>query len=194
MNGVVRPPDGFTLVLPEQWIGLDLNPETAEESTERLVDALARNDAQVADECDEVAALLGAMAREAIEGGALLCAVHFDVDGRGRPVQASMAVTIRSVGGSSEPAALQEDLDDGLVEAKVVELASGPALRISERTEDGFVSLGMLVPAPGIESRVAVISLLTPSVSHEAEFGEFFDLIADTFRFTWDEAGEEATG
>jgi hypothetical protein len=54
MKGEVRPPDGFTLVLPEQWIGLDLNPETAEESTERLVNALARNDAQVAEECDEV--------------------------------------------------------------------------------------------------------------------------------------------
>ncbi|MGH9042391.1 MAG: hypothetical protein ACRDZ3_19410 [Acidimicrobiia bacterium] len=186
-------PDGFTLVLPDEWVTLDLDPETADVSLRKLVDGLARNDPAVAEDRNKVEALLAAIGGEATEEGALLCAARFDVDAEGRPVQATVAVSFRSVDGSSDPEALLADVEDDLIQARVVELGSGPALRVTEQTEDGFVSLGVLVPVPGVDSRVAVISLLSPSVTHEAELNEFFDALAGTFAFTWKEdEGETA--
>ncbi|MGH8999723.1 MAG: hypothetical protein ACRDY7_10075 [Acidimicrobiia bacterium] len=185
-------PDGFTLALPDDWVTLDLDTATAAASRRRLVDALARDDPVVAEARRGVEKLLAAAATGAVEDGALLCALRFDVDAEGRPVQATVSVVIRSLDGSSEPSALRAELAEVGGEAEVVELTSGPALRLSGQTEDGFLSLGVLVPVPGVDGRVAVVSLLSPSLTHEVELNEFFDAVADTFSFTWNTDEEAA--
>lgn len=174
-------PDGFVLVLPQEWVSLELDPALADESLRRLVDALVREDQIIADERDRVEELLSSFAHEAADEGALLCAVRFDVDEQGRPVQASVAVTLRGVQDSSGPDTIISELRGG----DIVEITAGPAVRFAEQTQDGFLSLLVLVPVPGIEGRVAAISLLSPSVSHEAQLTEFFDAVVNSFTFTW---------
>lgn len=195
MNAARRLPDGFQILLPEKWVMLDLDEATSGDSLAALIDTLARHDDSVARERAQVEALLGAIVREARQNDALMCAVHFDVDSEGRPVQAALTVAIRSVEGSSDPDALYGSLSGDADGINVSDLTLGRALRVSELTDDGFLSLTMLIPAPGVEDRLAVVSLLSPSLGHRDELDEFFDLIANTFTFTWkDEDQEVAAG
>lgn len=184
-------PDGFRVLLPDDWVSLDLDPETADASVRQLVDAVVRQDPSMADDQGRIEELLTTLGREATEEGALLCAVRFDTDPQGRPVQVTVGVVLRSVEGSSDPAAVSADLAGEGLDAEIVELAAGPAVRVREVTEDDFLSLAVLVPVPGVESRVASLSLLSPSLSHEEQLTTFFDSLADTFAFTWNEDEEE---
>lgn len=186
-------PDGFTLVLPDDWVKLDLDPETAESSRKLLVDAMVRDDPSVADQRDDIEALLSAAADAAAEDGALLCALRFDVDPEGSPVQATVLVAVRAIEGSSDPAALHAELQAAGIEAQVVDLAAGPALRLDDRTAEGMLTFSVLLPIPGVDGRIAMLSLFSPSLSHEAQLGEFFDALANTFAFTG-EADQETVG
>lgn len=186
-------PDGFRLVLPDDWVTLDLDPETAESSRKSLLDAMVRDDPSVAEQRDDIEAVLSAAAAGAAEDGALLCALRFEVDPEGQPIQATVLVAVRAVEGSSEPAVLRADLEASGIDAEVVDLAAGPALRVLDRTEEGMLTFAVLLPVPGVDDRIAMVSLFSPSVTHEAQLSEYFDALADTFAFTW-EASREVVG
>jgi hypothetical protein len=174
-------------MLPQDWVTLDLDPETAGESVRRVVDGMVRVDPRCADRRAEVEELLSVMTDEAIAGGKLLCAVRFGVDGQGRPVQTAVSVTLEAVDGPTGPDSLFERFDDGSVDAQIVTLESGPALRVRSQSEEGFMSWGVFVPVPGMEHGVAVLSLLSPSVHHEGQLDTFFDGLMESFRFTQEE-------
>jgi hypothetical protein len=174
-------------MLPRDWVTLDLNPDTAEKSVRRVVDGMVRADPGCAEQRAVVEELLSTMTREAIADGKLLCGVRFWVDEQGRPVQALVSVALREVDGPTDPAGLFERFDDGESDGRMVSLESGPALRVRARSEGGFMSWGLLVPVPGSEGVVAVLSLLSPSVDHEEQLDRFFDGLVESFRFTGDD-------
>jgi hypothetical protein len=140
-----------------------------------------------------VEALLRKIGEEAAEDGAELCALCFDVDSDGRPVQAIVTVTLRSVDGSTDPAAileLIEEAEGGEVDADVIRTGSGTGLKITAQTEDGLLDLKALIPMPEVPGRVALISLVSPSLTHEDKVRGFFDALVGTFAFTWEDDSE----
>lgn len=183
-------PDGFTLVLPDDWVTLDLDPDTRDATQGRLIDALVREDPSVAEYRDDVAAVLSAAAAGAAEDSALLCALRFDVGPDRGVTQATVLVAVRAVEGSSEPTVLVADIHAAGFDAEVVDLAAGPAVRLVDRTEEGMLTFGALVPVPGVEGRLVIVSLSSPSLTEEAQLSKFFDALADTFAFTWETAVE----
>ncbi|MGH8999352.1 MAG: hypothetical protein ACRDY7_08175 [Acidimicrobiia bacterium] len=174
-------------MLPRDWVTLDLDPDTAEESVRGVVDGMVHLDPGCAEGRAEVEELLSTMTREAIAARALLCGVRFGVDEQGRPVQALVSVTLRAVDGPTDPDGLFERFDDGTLDGRIATLDSGPALRVRSQTEAGFMSWGVFVPVPGADGVVAVVSLLSPSVHHEEQLDAFFDGLVESFRLTRDE-------
>jgi hypothetical protein len=181
------PASGFRLVLPSDWVNLDLDPKTARESVRRVVDGMVRVDPRCAESRAEVEELLSVMTDEAVAAEKLLCAVRFGVDGQGRPVQTAVSVTLEVVDGATDPDSLLERFDDGRADARIVTLESGPALRMRGRTEEGFITWGVFFAVPGMENGVAVLSLVSPSVHHEEQLNSFFDGLMESFRFTEEE-------
>lgn len=178
---------GFQLVLPQDWVTLDLDPETAAQSVRRVVDGMVRVDPKCAERRAEVEELLSTLTQDAIADGKLLCGVRFGVDGEGRTVQVVASVVLQEVGEPADPDSLFERFDDGSADARIATLDSGPALRVRGRTEEGFLSWGVFVPVPGVEGVVAVVSLLSPSLHHEEQLDRFFDGLVESFRFTYEE-------
>jgi hypothetical protein len=175
---------GFTLVLPHDWVTLELDPATADESVRRAVDGMVRVDPSCAERRAVVEELLSTMTREAIADRKLLCGVRFGVDEQARPVQALVSVALQAVDGPTDPMSLFEQLDDGVSDGRMVSLPSGPALRVHGGSGDGFMCWGLFVAVPGSEGVVAVLSLLSPSVEHGDQLDAFFDGLTESFRFT----------
>ena len=190
-DAATSPASGFRLMLPQDWVTLDLNPDTAAESVRRVVDGMVRVDPRCADRRAEVEELLSVMTDDAIAAEKLLYAVRFGADGQGRPVQTAVSVALEAVDGPTDPDSLFERLDDGSVDARMVTLESGLALRVRSQTPEGFMSWGVFVPVPGIDGVVAILSLLSPSVHHEKQLDTFFDGLVEAFRFTHDRDEEE---
>ncbi|MEW6471963.1 MAG: hypothetical protein AB1679_06810 [Actinomycetota bacterium] len=174
---------GFTLVLPADWVTLDLNPETADQSVRRVVDGIVRAHPASAERRAVVEELLSTMTKEAIADGKLLCGVRFWVDEQGRPVQALVSVALQEVDGPTDPGSLFERFADEDTDGRMVSLEWGPALRVRARSE-GFMSWGLFIGVPGSEGVVAVLSLLSPSLEHEDQLDAFFDGLVESFRFT----------
>lgn len=175
-------PAGFVLALPDDWVTLDLDPETADQSVARLLDLLGAHDQTVAKARDGLRTFLRTIQAEAIADGAELCGVHFDVDREGRPVQATVTVGLRRI---EESVDIAEALGaDGCDSAKPI--------RVSQRTDDDFLFLAALVPVPNAPELIAAISLLSPSLTHEGDLRTLFDAMLRTFSFTWDEGEADA--
>jgi hypothetical protein len=188
-----RGPRGFRLLLPDDWIEIELDPDTAEASRRRIIDLLAGDDPRIAAARDRVEELLRAVRDSAADDGAELCALRFEIDSDGQPVQAVITVALRSVDGSTDPAAVLDMIDEvggDTSEAASIKTASGTGLRIAEHTADRFLYLTALVPVPDIPGRLAVIQLLSPSLTHEDKLRGFFDGVVGTFAFTWEDGSE----
>jgi hypothetical protein len=132
---------------------------------------------------------------EAAPGVAYQAALLSRSDGSDRAqVEASLAIVFQTVAGSNDPSALLEQLagaGDG-VDAELVDLPAGPAVRRSGRRSDGPANGGTpgesfarqyYVPVPGTTDQVAVLSFAT-SPDREAEMSVVFDRVARAFTFT----------
>jgi hypothetical protein len=189
-EGVVGAVSGFKLMLPDDWVILDLNPETAAESVRQVIEGMIRVDPKCAERRGDVEEILSVMTEEAIAEGRLMCGVRFGADSEGRPVQAAVSVMLEAVDGPMDPDSLFEQLDDESADARIAMLDSGPALRVRRRTDEGFMSWGAFVPVPGVDGAVAVVSLRSPSLHYEEQLDTFFDGLLDSFRFTTEEEGD----
>lgn len=186
-------PRGFRLLLPDDWIEIDLDPATGETSRRRVIDLLARDDPNIAVARDRVEELFRVVRDSAADDRAELCALRFEIDPDGRPIQAVITVAMRSVDGSTDPAAVLEMIDEAggdTNDAVSVRTASGTGLRMAEHTADGFIYLTALVPVPEVPGRLAMIQLLSPSLTHEDKLRGFFDGVVSTFAFTWEDGSE----
>jgi hypothetical protein len=181
---------GFKLMLPDDWVILDLNPETAAESVRQVIDGMVRIDPKLAERRSDIEEVLSVMTDEAIAEDKLLCGLRFGADEEGRPVQAAVSVTLGAVDGPTDPDSLYEQLGDDSVDARIATLDSGQALRVHSSSEEGFMSWGAFVPVPGVEGAVAVVSLRSPSVHYEAKLDTFFDGLIESFHFTTEEEGD----
>jgi hypothetical protein len=188
-EGVVGAVSGFKLMLPDDWVMLDLNPETAAESVRQVIEGMIRVDPKCAERRADVEEVLSVMTEEAIAEGTLMRGVRFGVDPEGRPVQAAVSVTLEAVEGPTDPDSLFEQLDDESADARIAALDSGPALRLRRLTDEGFLSWAAFVPVPGVDGAVAVVSLRSPSLHYEEQLDTFFDGLIESFRFTTEEEG-----
>jgi hypothetical protein len=180
---------GFKLMLPDDWVILDLNPETATESVRQVIDGMVQVDPKCAERRADIEEVLTVMTEEAIDEDKLLCGLRFGVDEQGRPVQAAVSVTLGAVDGPTDPDSLYEQLGDDSADARIATLASGPALRVRSSNDEGFMTWGAFVPVPGVDGAVAVVSLRSPSVHFEAQLDTFFDGLIESFQFTTAEEG-----
>lgn len=187
VEDVVRAVSGFKLMLPDDWVMLDLNPETSAESVRQLIEDMIRVDAEFAARRADIEEVLSVMTEEAIAEDKLLCGLRFGADAQGRPVQAAVSVTLGAVEGPTDPDSLYEQLGDDSADARIATLDSGQALRVHSSTEEGFMTWGAFVPVPGVEGAVAVVSLRSPSVHYEAQLDTFFDGLIESFQFTTEE-------
>jgi hypothetical protein len=178
---------GFKLMLPDDWVILDLNPETAAESVQQVIDGMVRVDPKSADRRADIEEVLSVMTQEAIAEDKLLCGLRFGADSQGRPVQAAVSVTLEAVNGPTDPDSLFEQMDDESADARIATLDSGPALRVRRLTDEGFLSWNVFVPVPGVDGAVTVVSLRSPSVHYEEQLDTFFDGLIESFRFTTEE-------
>lgn len=182
------PVSGFKLMLPDDWVLLDLNPETAQESMRQVIEGMIRVDPKCADRRADIEEVLSVMTEEAIAEDALLYGLRFGVDEQGRPVQAAVSVMLQPVDGPTDPDSLYEQFDES-VDARIATLESGPALRVHSTTEEGFLSWAAFVPVPGVGEAIAVVSLRSPSVHYQAKLDTFFDGLIESFRFATEEEG-----
>lgn len=181
---------GFKLMLPDDWVILDLNPETATESVRQVIDGMVRVDPECAERRADIEEVLSVMTEEAIAEDKLLCGLRFGVDEQGRPVQAAVSVTLGAVVGPTDPDSLYEQLGDDTADARIATLDSGSALRVRRSTDEGFMSWGAFLPVPGVDGAVAVVSLRSPSLHYEAQLDTFFDGLIESFRFTTEEGAD----
>jgi len=188
-EGVAGAVSGFRLMLPDDWVMLDLNPETAAESVRQVIEGMIRVDPKCGERRADVQEILSVMTEEAIAEGMLMCGVRFGVDSDGRPVQAAVSVSLEAVDGPTDPDSLFEQMDDESGDARIATLDSGPALRVRRLTDEGFLSWGAFVAVPGMEGAVAVVSLRSPSLHYEEKLDTFFDGLIESFRFTTAEEG-----
>lgn len=179
-------PDGFTLTLPGDWVALDLDPDTARDSARRLVEVMARNNPRVAEHRSQVEQLLMSIVAQAIDEDTVLYALRLDFEAQAQEPEANLAVRFRSVT-RSDPEFLRAELANRSTDAHIVRLEAGAAVRVAEQATDGNLNIGMVIPVPGVEDRVAMISMISSSVTDKARLDAFFDSLADTFRFTWSE-------
>lgn len=187
VEDVVGAVSGFKLMLPDDWVMLDLNPETSAESVRQLIEDMIRVDAEFAARRADIEEVLSVMTEEAIAEDKLLCGLRFGADAQGRPVQAAVSVTLGAVEGPTDPDSLYEQLGDDSADARIATLDSGQALRVHSSTEEGFMTWGAFVPVPGVEGALAVVSLRSPSVHYEAQLDTFFDGLIESFQFTTEE-------
>jgi hypothetical protein len=180
---------GFKLMLPDDWVILDLNPETATESVRQAIDSMVRVDPRCAERRADIEEVLSVMTDEAIAEDKLLCGLRFGADEQGRPVQAAVSVTLGAVDGPTDPDSLYEQLGDDSADARITTLDCGPALRVRSSTEEGFMTWGVFVPVPGLDGAVAVVSLRSPSVHYEAQLDAFFDGLIESFKLPTEEEG-----
>jgi hypothetical protein len=181
---------GFKVMLPDDWVLLDLNPETAAASVQQMIDGMVRVDPKYAERRTAVEEILSVMTEEAIAEGKLMCGMRFGVDSEGRPVQAAVGVTLEAVDGPTDPDSLFEQLEDQSADARIATLDSGPALRVRRLSDEGFMSWATFIPVPGVDGAVAVVSLRSPSLHYEEQLDTFFDGLVNSFRFTTEEEGD----
>jgi hypothetical protein len=206
------PPSGFRLPTPGNWFDLDLDPRTRNQSIAQLVDSRLGGDPTLGRRRDEMVRLLRRVAREAAEHNALFASMLSELV-ENQPMAAGVNVTVapitvdRGATAVNDPRAVQAALgeashdpaaDGERPEVRLVQLAAGPAVRVSGMRSTQLPGGGdqslltsevqYFLPVPG-SSLMAVITFSTPTVALADRFAELFDAMAAGFEFFWDGAG-----
>ena len=185
------------LLLPATWNALDLAPETRGTSIRRLLDDTVRRIPPLAGEQTRMQAELQTAVEIAAASGAALAFVYWSAP-EGKLASASLFVALVDANPPSqdrpapEPAVLAEALA-ARYGGEVGQLAAGPAARVQRqghvsgpngsKTGPGAQIVTWYVPHES-GRRLAVLTFSTPNVGLAQEFGEVFDALADTLRWT----------
>jgi hypothetical protein len=187
----------LAVATPASWFELDLDPASRRESIARMVEATA-------DRLDtagrhKLATMLEGLAADAQAQGAVFAALYSDVLEE-RTVSASLVVSVRQGKGGPPPAgmtraAMAQGLSQVLSRSGTVEvrdLPAGPAVRVRARGrgpipgqehEVEVENVQWFVPFPD-GSDLAMLAFSTPTLGLAEPFGELFDAIAGTLRWT----------
>jgi hypothetical protein len=183
------------LLLPVTWNQLDLDPLTRTASIARLADRTMQFGAAFAEARARMRAEFETAAEIGAASGAVLAFVYWSVQ-EGKLASASLFVALVDATippddpAASEPGALADALA-ARYGGEGRELAAGPGARVRRRGR---------VPAAadaGPEAeivtwyvphrsgrRLAILTFSTPNIDLADEFGEVFDALADTLRWT----------
>jgi hypothetical protein len=185
------------LLLPATWNRLDLDPRSRATSIARLVDRTTTSGPDFAEARAGMRAEFERAAEIGAATGASLAFVYWSAP-EGKLASASLLVALVDVTGAPRngPPPEQRALAAALAArygGEVGDLAAGPAARVRRR---GRVP-GWNGAATGPEAeivtwyvphesgrRIAVLTFSTPNVGLAEEFGEVFDALADTLRWT----------
>lgn len=190
----------LSVVTPGTWITLDLDPATRTGSIARAVEQHTGSGPSEEPRRAELKAALERVAADAQGQGGVYAALLSDVI-EGRPVAASLIVSLRTGSSASAPAGLTRGLIaeglrrvlDGHGTTEVRELPVGPAVRVRKRVRadvpmaEGLAAevetVQWFVPLPDGQHLV-LLSFSTPTVGLAEPFGELFDAIAATLSWT----------
>jgi hypothetical protein len=182
--------------VPGTWRALDLDPATRGESIRRHAAETGQGaGAELAEARRQMQARLEHVAEEAAGTGASLGFV-FSTVANGKLASASLIVALIDAtdggDGSAPPSA--QAIAEGLqlrLGGEVGDLTAGPALRVRRRQEvhdwiehpSEVEVVQWYVPHEGGQ-RLAVLTFSTPNVELAEQFGEVFDAIAGSLRWT----------
>lgn len=184
----------LTVFVPSTWSVLDLDPGTSTGSIARLVEERIGGGPELWAERRQMMAGLERSIETAVAQGAVLGYVLLSTAG-GKVAAASLFVSLIAATGElgevPEPAAAAEGLAARLG-GEVRELPVGPAVRMRRRRT---VAVGDREGPSDVEivqwyvlhetgRRLGLLTFSTPNVGLADEFGEVFDLIAATLRWT----------
>jgi hypothetical protein len=183
------------LLLPVTWNPLDLDPETRTASIARLTDRTMQSGAAAANARARMRAEFERAAEIGAASGAVLAFVYWSVRD-GKLASASLFVALVDATVPSEaPAASEPEALAGALAARyggeVSELAGGPGARVQRRGR--VPTAGSAGPEAEIVTwyaphrsgrRLAILTFSTPNIDLADEFGEVFDSLADTMRWT----------
>ena len=185
------------LLLPATWNRLDLAPATRLTSIARLVKRTTKAGPEFAEARTTMRAEFERAAEIGAASGASLAFVYWSAP-EGKVASASLFVALVDATGRLEghPAPGPRALADALAArygGEVGELEAGPAARVRRRgrvpAENGSGTgpeaeiVTWYVPHES-GRRLAVLTFSTPNVGLAEEFGEVFDTVADTLRWT----------
>jgi hypothetical protein len=193
----VSPAASFAIATPASWYELDLNAATRLKSIGGM---LARSAGHLdASARDQLAQLLARSAADAQAQGAVMAAIYSDVL-EGRPVSASLVASVKQGKDEPGPRALTpsrvaETLFRGLAGAGFVEmrdLPAGRAVRLRKRIQAPVPGQEVDVEVENVQwfvplpdgRQLALLAFSTPSLGLTEPFGELFDAIAGTLRWT----------
>ncbi|MFL6077419.1 MAG: hypothetical protein ACJ73S_28995 [Mycobacteriales bacterium] len=200
------PPRGFRLLLPDNWVRYDLDPETYRASLATSVDRIVADDPKTEVLAREAQGLLAAHLLDAIDHGALLAASYTDTI-NGVPIGASLVV-IRSPypadpgGNRMGLKSIADMFTSGLTKGRMVGLPRvGPAVLVTGREmveemrgTDGRPlqadTTRYFVPFPGQDSPLLVLSFSSPTLLLADAFRKLFRAIAESLN--WQDLDAEA--
>jgi nucleotide-binding universal stress UspA family protein len=184
------------LLLPATWHRVDLDPETRAASIARLVKRTTRQGSEFANGRAQMRVEFERAAEIGVSSGATLAFVFWSVTD-GKLASASLFVALIDAShapedGAMEPQALAEALA-ARYGGEATELDAGPAARVRRRRPVPEAWAGSTGKEAEIVTwyvphesgrRLAVLTFSTPNVGLADEFGEVFDALADTLRWT----------
>ena len=182
--------------MPGTWRPLDLDPATRSDSIRRLAEESGQGaGVELVQARRRMRARLQQVAEEAAAAGASFGFV-FSTVANGKLASASLIVALIDAAGGSDSAAppSAQALTEGLqlrLGGEVGELPAGPALRVRRPQAVGDRTghpgeaevVQWYVPHDG-GRRLAVLTFSTPNVDLAEQFGEVFDAIAGSMRWT----------
>jgi hypothetical protein len=192
------PGGGFAsveLLTPATWNVLDLDPQTRAASIARLVDATTTPRPEFGEARAEIRAEFEKAAELGAASGASLAFVYWSAR-EGKLASAALFVVVVDAAPSDRPAPESTALAEALAArygGEVGQLAAGPAARVRRRgripgangSQTGAEAEVVTWYVPHESGRrIAVLTFSTPNIGLADEFGEVFDTVADTLRWT----------
>ncbi|MER5969142.1 hypothetical protein ABT112_05250 [Streptomyces sp. NPDC002055] len=202
-----EPLQGVALSVPESWWEFDIRPEGRTATIRRLVDERVREVPELAPHRADLTAVLGRMAKDAHDSGALYLgcmAENFD----GVPLTATITVSLvgaRNKEGtalSTDPRVIAESLrpitpcreGDAWRTVTTVEIPDVGTVARTHGVEDVPVAEGdrrtlrmaltqTYIPVPGGAGQVVLVSGASPVLDLAEAFHDIFDAVTSTFRF-----------
>ncbi|MFL6078195.1 MAG: hypothetical protein ACJ73S_32940 [Mycobacteriales bacterium] len=203
------PARGYEYVLPDSWFALDPSPKRSQREIQRVLDARIRRFPELDPHRKTLARLLRAQVNEAVKQDVRRIAMLSEpVDGR--LVSASLLVQYAKGIPTQEDGVYDNDVESLAAffavnippdqdagaprDVGIVALPQQDVLRVQATTiavddrtgaEARGIGVQYFAPAPGADD-VLILTFNTPNVDMSEPLVLLFDMIAQTFHWTWD--------
>lgn len=183
----------FAVSLPADWMVLDTEGERIPAQISRLLDQAEQSDPGVRAHRGVIERQLRAVLRSVRAQDLSFCAMLATVVEDVLPMYATLTGALRSRSGSNDSAAILADLQRKKhSNARRIPVGELVGVRAAFRTTVSDEAVGQPIEAAVWQyfipseagDRVAVLTASTPMLLLEQQFGELFDAIVATFRFS----------